>query len=62
MKAYTINSAYVMRQENKVGTLEVGKEADFIVLSQNLFDIPTNQINQTQVLETYLKGELIYEQ
>ncbi len=51
-----------MRQENKVGTLEVGKEADFIVLSQNLFDIPTNQINQTQVLETYLKGELIYEQ
>ncbi|WP_156168318.1 amidohydrolase family protein [Kordia zhangzhouensis] len=51
-----------MRQENKVGTLEVGKEADFIVLSQNLFDIQPTQINQTQVLETYLKGELIYEQ
>ena len=62
IKAYTINGAYVMRQENKVGTLEVGKEADFIVLSQNLFDIQPNQINQTQVLKTYLKGELIYEQ
>jgi len=62
IKAYTINPAYVMRQENKVGTLEVGKEADFIVLSQNLFDIQPNQINQTVVLKTYLKGELIYEQ
>jgi predicted amidohydrolase YtcJ len=61
IKAYTINPAYVMRQETKVGTLEVGKEADFIVLSQNLFDIQPNQINQSIVLKTYLKGELIYE-
>ena len=62
IKAYTINAAYVMRQEHTVGTLEVGKEADFIVLSQNVFDIPSNQINQTQVIKTYLKGELIFEQ
>jgi predicted amidohydrolase YtcJ len=41
--------------------LEAGKEADFIILSQNLFAIQANQINQTQVLKTYLKGELIYE-
>ncbi|MFT5723197.1 MAG: putative amidohydrolase YtcJ [Bacteroidia bacterium] len=61
IKAYTINAAYVMRQEEKVGTLEVGKEADFVILSQNLFDIQPNQINRTQVLETYLKGALIYE-
>ncbi|QKX07021.1 amidohydrolase [Aquimarina sp. TRL1] len=60
IKAYTINAAYIMRQEHKVGTLEVGKEADFIVLSQNLFDIQPNQIKQTQVLKTYLKGELVY--
>jgi predicted amidohydrolase YtcJ len=61
IKAYTINAAYVMRQESQVGTLEAGKEADFIILSQNLFAIQANQINQTQVLKTYLKGELIYE-
>ena len=61
IEAYTINGAYVMRQENKVGSLEVGKEADFIVINQNLFNIPTTQINQTLVLETYLKGELIYQ-
>jgi len=60
IKAYTINGAYVMRQENKVGTLEVGKEADFIILNQNIFNVPSNQIGQTEVLETYLQGELIY--
>ncbi len=61
VRAYTINAAYVMRQENKVGSLEVGKEADFIVLSKNLFEIELSQISQVQVLKTYLKGELIFE-
>ncbi|MEN7551771.1 amidohydrolase [Rapidithrix thailandica] len=61
LKAYTLNSAYVMRQEAKVGSLEVGKEADFIVLDRNLFEIPPHQIGKTQVLATYLQGELIFE-
>ncbi|MFY0598963.1 MAG: amidohydrolase [Cyclobacteriaceae bacterium] len=60
IKAYTLNAAYVMRQENKVGSLEAGKEADFIVLNQNLFEIDPMKINQTKVLNTYLRGELIY--
>jgi predicted amidohydrolase YtcJ len=60
IKAYTINAAYVMRQENTVGSLEIGKEADFIILNQNIFEIQTNQISQTQVLKTYLQGEMIY--
>lgn len=60
IKSYTLNAAYVMRQENVVGSLEVGKEADFVVLSQNLFEVPANQIATTTILETYLKGELIY--
>lgn len=61
IKAYTINAAYVMRQEDKVGSLEVGKEADFIILDQNLFDISPEEISETKVLETYLQGILIYE-
>jgi len=61
IKAYTINAAYVMRQEEKVGSIEVGKEADLILLDRNLFEIPQRQISQTQVLETYLRGQLIYE-
>ena len=61
IKAYTLNAAYVMRQENKVGSIEVGKEADLIILNQNILTIPATQIAQTQVLETYLQGERIYE-
>ncbi len=60
IKAYTINAAYVMRQEHKVGSLEVGKEADFILLDRNIFDIPSDQINQVKVDETYLQGRLVY--
>jgi len=61
VRAYTINAAYVMRQENIVGSLEVGKEADFIILSQNIFEIAPEQISQTEVLATYLQGEPVYE-
>ncbi len=57
IKAYTINPAYVMRQEEIVGSLEVGKEADFIILNQNLFEIDVNKIAQTKVLDTYLRGK-----
>jgi predicted amidohydrolase YtcJ len=60
IKSYTIHAAYVMRQESQVGSLEVGKEADFIVLNQNLFDINPTRIGQTLVLETYLKGRRVY--
>lgn len=59
VKAYTINAAYVMRQETKVGSLEIGKEADFIILNQNIFDIPAGQIATTKVLNTYLQGKEI---
>lgn len=58
--AYTINSAYVMRQDNKAGSIEVGKLADLVILDRNLFDIPTSSIDQTQVLMTMLDGEVVY--
>lgn len=60
VEAYTINAAYLMRQENLVGSLEVGKEADFIVLNQNIFEVDPEDIAKTKVLETYLQGNRIY--
>lgn len=61
IEAYTINGAYVMDQEHIVGSLEAGKEADFIIIDQNIFEIDTNKISQTQVLKTVLAGELVYQ-
>ncbi|MGB0387200.1 MAG: amidohydrolase [Ardenticatenaceae bacterium] len=60
IRAYTINAAYLMRQENRTGSIEVGKFADLIVLSQNIFDIPVEEISQTTVLRTILGGETVY--
>ncbi|MEW6982028.1 amidohydrolase [Colwelliaceae bacterium 6471] len=61
IKAYTHNGAYVMRQEDKVGSIEVGKLADLVILDQNLFDIVPNQINQTRVVMTVFDGQIIYQ-
>nr|WP_277750329.1 amidohydrolase family protein [Pseudoalteromonas phenolica] len=59
--SYTINSAYAMRQEQLVGSIENGKLADLIVLDGNLFDMTAAQIKQTQVVMTLLDGEIVYQ-
>lgn len=61
IEAYTINGAYVMRQEDMVGTIEVGKLADLVVLDRNLFEIPVSTINQTKIELTMLDGEVVYQ-
>jgi predicted amidohydrolase YtcJ len=61
IEAYTISGAYLMRQEQIVGSIEVGKRADLVVLSRNLFEIPEEEINQAQVELTLFDGEIVYE-
>lgn len=53
---HTINSACQMHQERNTGSIETGKYADLIVLSQDLFAIPTERISGTRVLLTILGG------
>lgn len=60
IKAYTLNGAYTMRQEDKLGSLKAGKLADFVVLDRDIFAISINQINQTKVVLTVFNGEEIY--
>ena len=60
LKAYTLGSAYVAFMDDKVGTLEVGKEADLAVLSQDPFAVPRENISQTRVLTTMVAGKIVY--
>ncbi len=60
LAAYTINGAYIQHQDDRTGSLEAGKAADFIVLDQNLFEIPTEKIHDTKVLWTVLDGIEVY--
>jgi predicted amidohydrolase YtcJ len=58
--AYTKNAAYASFDEKIKGTLEVGKLADFVILSDNIFKIAPVDINETKVLQTYIGGELMF--
>ncbi len=60
IEAYTLNSAYALDQEDISGSLEVGKYADLVVLDQNIFEIPKDQIATTKVLWTLLEGEEMF--
>ncbi len=60
VRAYTINAAYLMRQENLVGSLEVGKRADIIVVDRNIFEIPIPQISETGVDLTMVDGTIVF--
>lgn len=61
LKAMTLDSAYLMNIEDSVGSIEVGKRADMIVLDQNLFEIPVEKIDSSKVLLTVFDGELVFE-
>jgi hypothetical protein len=60
IEAYTINGAYLMHQEDELGSIEVGKLADLIVLDRNLFEIPPTEINEANVLLTLFNGRPVY--
>jgi len=57
---FTINGAYANFLENETGSLEVGKQADLIVLDHNLFEIPSAEIANTKVLLTLVDGQEVY--
>ena len=60
LRAITANSAYELHAEADVGSLEVGKFADFIVLDRNLFKIQPREIADTQVMLTVVGGKSVY--
>ena len=56
----TIRPAELLKHESKTGSLEVGKFADLIILSQDILTTPTQRIPETRVLLTLLGGEAVY--
>ena len=60
LRGYTINAAYQLHMEEEIGSLEVGKKADLVVLDQNLFEIDPYEIHKTGVVMTVMDGETVY--
>jgi hypothetical protein len=61
LELFTRNPAYIGFEESKKGSLEVGKLADFIVVDRDVLAIPSAQLKEVQVLQTWVGGELIYQ-
>jgi len=58
--AYTRNAARAIGLEQQIGSLAPGKQADLIVLDRDVFQVPQEQLAQTQVLKTYFAGREVY--
>ena len=60
LKAMTYWNAIAQHQDSAIGSLEIGKEADFIILSRDIITAPEDEIMETQVLATYIKGKAVF--
>jgi predicted amidohydrolase YtcJ len=60
LESYTLNAAYASFDEDEKGTIEVGKLADFTVLSDDLFNIEPDMINKVVVEMTVVDGKVVY--
>jgi len=57
----TLNGVAAIGREADLGSIEIGKLANMIVLNQNLFAIPKERIAETKVVRTIFEGRVVFE-
>ena len=60
LKTMTIDSAYALGLDGVTGSLEVGKYADFVVLSADLMTAPEDTLDRIRTLATFVEGDPVY--
>jgi predicted amidohydrolase YtcJ len=61
LRGHTINGAYQLRLEDKIGSLQAGKHADITVLDENLFDVEPQDIHAVAVRMTMMDGRITHD-
>ncbi|WP_144391711.1 amidohydrolase [Pleionea sediminis] len=61
LRSFTLDAAYAAHQEKEIGSLEPGKWADFIIVDQNPFNIPPENLWNIQVEQTWIAGQQVFE-
>lgn len=59
IKAVTINAAWQIFEEESRGSIEIGKLADFTIVSQNIRKIPPENWTEIKIIDTYLEGNRV---
>lgn len=62
LRGMTIWAAYGNFEEGRLGSIEVGKGADFVVLEKDLMTAPATELRDLKVLKTFVAGEKVFEQ
>jgi predicted amidohydrolase YtcJ len=60
LHSFTLAAAYAAHQEDRLGSLEPGKWADFIIIDRDYFKIPPSEIDDIRVLETWVGGKRVF--
>jgi len=58
---FTLHAARQLMQDERIGSLEIGKAADLVVLDQNLLDIPAEAISETRIDLTVVDGRIVHQ-
>jgi hypothetical protein len=61
LKMMTIDAAYALHIEKRLGSIKTGKIADFVVLSDNPFEVDLEDIETIEVLMTMIDGKIAYQ-
>ena len=61
VRGFTIDAAYQLHLEDQIGSIEVGKKADLIVLDQDIFEADPYTIHETSVILTVMDGNIVFE-
>ena len=61
VRCYTLNDAYAEFAEKEKGSLEAGKWADFVMLSDDIFAIAPEKIRDVNVVTTVVSGKIVFE-
>lgn len=61
LRSITLWPAMGAFDESRLGSLELGKKADFVILDRDLMEVPIEHVPGANVMSTYLNGELVFE-
>lgn len=59
LRIFTINGAKAHKSHSTNGSLETGKDADFLILDRNIFEVPIDSVGETEVVLTVVSGDWV---